>query len=125
MRIRRILHPADFSAASGRAFKVAVQLARNRTALLLLHVLAPVPVVPDVYVAASVYERLRQGYEQSARTRLERLRSKAKAAGVRAAPPPRDSPSPAPAFLRDARAQRLHPIGGGAPGVGGLPHEFL
>src|SRR2546426_915689 len=54
MRIRRILHPTDFSAASGRAFKVAVQLARNRAALLLLHVLAPVPVVPDVYVAASV-----------------------------------------------------------------------
>ncbi len=45
MRIRRILHPTDFSAASGRAFKVAVQLARNRAALLLLHVLAPVPVV--------------------------------------------------------------------------------
>src|SRR3989442_14498344 len=94
MRIWRILHPTDFSAASGRAFKVAVQLARNRAALLLLHVLAPVPVVPDVYVAASVYERLRQGYEQSARKRLERRRSKAKAARGGASPLPRGSPLP-------------------------------
>jgi len=75
MRIRRILHPTDFSAASGRAFTVAVELAGNRAALLLLHVLAPVPVVPDVYVAASVYERLRRGYEESARSCVSHERS--------------------------------------------------
>ena len=125
MRIWRILHPTDFSAASGRAFKVAVQLARNRAALLLLHVLAPVPVVPDVYVAASVYERLRQGYEQSARKRLERLRSKAKAAGVRAATLLRDSSSPAQEFVRVARAKRVDLIVVGTHGRGGLAKVFL
>src|SRR2546428_4915428 len=123
MRIRRILHPTDFSAASGRAFKVAVQLARNRAALLLLHVLAPVPVVPDVYVAASVYERLRQGYEQSARKRLERLRSKAKAAGVRAATLLPDSSSPAQEFLRVARGKRVDLIAVGTHGRGGPAAE--
>src|SRR2546428_4664412 len=125
MRIRRILHPTDFSAASGRAFKVAVQLARNRAALLLLHVLAPVPVVPDVYVAASVYERLRQGYEQSARKRLERLRSKAKAAGVRASTLLRDSSSPAPEIGRGARAKRGDPLVVGTPGRRGLGKRVL
>src|SRR2546428_13098864 len=109
MRIRRILHPTDFSAASGRAFKVAVELARNRAALLLLHVLAPVPVVPDVYVAASVYERLRQGYEQSARKRLERLRSKAKAAGGRASTLLRRSSGPAPGNVPGFRGKRCDP----------------
>src|SRR3989441_7451278 len=90
MKIRRLLHPTDFSSASGPAFKLALELARNRASLLLLHVLPPVPLVPDVYVAASVYERLRQAYEESARKGLDRLRRKAAPAGVPASAPPRD-----------------------------------
>jgi nucleotide-binding universal stress UspA family protein len=40
--IRRILHPSDFSKASGAAFVKAVELAKsNRADLVVLHVLAP------------------------------------------------------------------------------------
>jgi len=94
MRIRRILHPTDFSAASGRAFKVAVQLARNRATLLLFHV-------------------------------LERLRLKAKAAGVRASTLLRDSSSPAQEIVRVARAKRVDLIVMGTHGRGGLAKVFL
>ena len=106
MKIRRLLHPTDFSSASGPAFKLALELARNRATLLLLHVLPPVPLVPDVYVAASVYERLRQAYEESARKRLDRLRRKAVAAGVRASALLRDSASAPEEIVRVARAKR-------------------
>ena len=41
-RIRRILHPSDFSKASAAAFAKAVDLAKsNRAELVVLHVLAP------------------------------------------------------------------------------------
>src|SRR5207244_13121617 len=33
MKIRRLLHPTDFSSASGPAFKLALELARNRASL--------------------------------------------------------------------------------------------
>ena len=57
-RIRRILHPTDFSKASSGAFKRAVDMAKgNRAELLLVHVLAPaVPVVADGYISPQVYE---------------------------------------------------------------------
>jgi nucleotide-binding universal stress UspA family protein len=46
-RIRRILHPTDFSKASSAAYKRAVDMAKgNRAELLLVHVLTPaVPVM--------------------------------------------------------------------------------
>jgi universal stress protein A len=125
MKIRRILHPTDFSPASGPAFKLALELARNRAALLLLHVLPPVPLVPDVYVAATVYERLRLAQEQSARKRLDRLRRKAAAAGVRASALLRDSSSPPAEIVRVARAQRVDIIVMGTHGRGGFAKMFL
>src|SRR5438552_1699131 len=125
MKIRRLLHPADFSSASGPAFKLALELARNRASLLLLHVLPPVPLVPDVYVAASVYERLRQAYEESARKRLDRLRRKAVAAGVRASALLRDSASAPEEIVRVARATRIDIIVMGTDGRGGIAKMFL
>jgi universal stress protein A len=125
MKIRRILHPTDFSPASGPAFKLALELARNRAALLLLHVLPPVPLVPDVYVAATVYERLRLAQEQSARKRLDRLRRKAAAAGVRASALLRDSSSPPAEIVRVARAQRVDIIAMGTHGRGGFAKMLL
>jgi nucleotide-binding universal stress UspA family protein len=63
--IRRILHPSDFSRASGAAFARAVEMARaNRAELLVLHVLSPVvAMVGDGYVAPQLYEQI----ESSAR----------------------------------------------------------
>src|SRR6185369_9739899 len=59
-RIRRILHPTDFSRASGAAFAKAVDLAKtNKAELLVGHVLGPtVPMVGDGYVSPQVYEDL-------------------------------------------------------------------
>jgi nucleotide-binding universal stress UspA family protein len=125
MKIRRLLHPTDFSSASGPAFKLALELAKNRATLLLLHVLPPVPLVPDVYVAPSVYERLRQAHEQSARQRLDRLRLKAATAGVRASAVLRDASSPPEEIVRVARAKRIDIIVMGTHGRGGIAKMFL
>ena len=57
-RIRRILHPTDFSKASSAAYKRAVEMAKsNRAELLLVHVLTPaIPMVADGYISPQVYE---------------------------------------------------------------------
>ena len=59
-RIRRILHPSDFSRASAAAFTKAVDLAKtNKAELLLVHGLAPtLPMLGDGYVSPKVYEDL-------------------------------------------------------------------
>src|SRR5260370_1229367 len=59
-RIRRVLHPTDFSRASTPAFKRAVEMAKtNRAELLVLHVMVPaVPIMGDGYVSPQVYEDL-------------------------------------------------------------------
>jgi len=59
-RIRRILHPSDFSRASGAAFAKAVEMAKtNRAELFVVHVLTPViPMVGDGYVSPKVYEEI-------------------------------------------------------------------
>ena len=59
-RIRRVLHPTDFSRASTAAFKRAVEMAKgNRAELLLVHVMVPaVPLMGDGYVSPKVYEDL-------------------------------------------------------------------
>ena len=57
-RIRRILHPTDFSRASSAAYKRAVGMAKgNRAELVLVHVLGPaVPLMADGYVSPKLYE---------------------------------------------------------------------
>ena len=86
-RIRRILHPSDFSKASGAAFAKAVELAKaNRADLVLLHVLAPpLPLMAgDGYVSPQVYEDLDRSARAYASKELASLVAKAKKAGVRA-----------------------------------------
>ncbi|HEV8441126.1 MAG TPA: universal stress protein [Methylomirabilota bacterium] len=85
-RIRRILHPSDFSRASGAAFARAVEMAKtNRAELLVVHVLAPViPMMGDGYVSPTVYEEIESTAKRQAQKQLDRLVAKARAAGVRA-----------------------------------------
>src|SRR6185369_12572261 len=85
-RIRRILHPTDFSRASGAAFAKAVDLAKTSKAeLLVVHVLAStVPMVGDGYVAPEVYEDLVASARAYGKKNLDALVAKAKKAGVRA-----------------------------------------
>ena len=85
-RIRRILHPSDFSRASGAAFAQALDLAAtNRAELFVVHVLAPViPMVGDGYVSPKVYEEIEASARAQAQKQLDALVAKAKKAGVRA-----------------------------------------
>ena len=86
-RIRRILHPSDFSRASGAAFAKAVDMAKtNRAELVVMHVLAPVVplVAADGYVAPEVYENIERTAKVQAKKQLDTLVTKAKKAGVRA-----------------------------------------
>ena len=84
-RIKRIMHPTDFSPASSPAYKRAVDLARdNRAELLVVHVLTPaVPIVADGYVSPQVYEDMASATRAYARKHLDDLVGKAKRAGAR------------------------------------------
>lgn len=83
---RRIVHPTDFSRASERAFRTAVDLAaRGRGRLLLLHVVAaPAVTLEDSYLTARTYLEMEKGVEREARVRLQKLRQRAAKAGVKA-----------------------------------------
>ena len=56
-RFRRILHPSDFSRASGGAFAKAVEVAKdNRAELLLVHVYTlPLQMMGEAYIPAATY----------------------------------------------------------------------
>ena len=84
-RIRRILHPTDFSRASMPAFKRAVEMAKaNRSELVVAHVLVPsMPIMGDGYVSPRVYEDLDAAARSAAQKQLRKLIDKAKRAGVR------------------------------------------
>jgi nucleotide-binding universal stress UspA family protein len=84
-RIRRVLHPTDFSRASTPAFKRAVEMAKtNRAELLVLHVMVPaVPIMGDGYVSPQVYEDLEARARGSAQNQIRKQVEKAKQAGAR------------------------------------------
>jgi nucleotide-binding universal stress UspA family protein len=85
--IRRILHPSDFSRASGAAFKKAIEMAKaGRAELMVVHVVSPV--VPmaagEGYVSPKMYEEIAASTRAWAQKQLDKLLAKAKQAGVRA-----------------------------------------
>ena len=84
-KIRRILHPTDFSTASRPALDRAVGLARESHAeLLLLHVMAPVvPVVGEGYIPPQTYEAIEAAARKSAQKKIEALAAGARKASVR------------------------------------------
>jgi nucleotide-binding universal stress UspA family protein len=85
-RLRRILHPSDFSRASGAAFARALVMAKaDRAQLLLVHVLAPsVPIAGEGYISPKVYEDLEASARAYGQKRLSALQAKARRAGVKA-----------------------------------------
>jgi nucleotide-binding universal stress UspA family protein len=85
-RIRRILHPSDFSPASQRAFIRAVNMAKESAAeLLLVHVLTPVvPLVGESYVSSQTYSELERSVREAAQTQLGALVTRARKKGIRA-----------------------------------------
>ena len=84
-RVRRILHPTDFSPASNAAFARAVEMARtNKAELLLAHVLTSVvPLPADGYVSPQLYADIEASAKAEAQKRLGMLIAKARRAGVR------------------------------------------
>ena len=84
-RLRRILHPTDFSRASNAAFARAVAMAKaDRAELMLVHVMAlPVPMAGEGYISPNVYEDLEASARKHAEKRLATLRDKARASGVK------------------------------------------
>jgi nucleotide-binding universal stress UspA family protein len=83
---RRIMHPTDFSKASGRAFDMAVDLAKqNKAELLLVHVLTPV--IPyaagDAYADPSLYVEIEKKAREEARASIGALEKKAKKSKVK------------------------------------------
>ena len=85
-RIRRILHPTDFSPTSQAALARAVELCRaSRAQLLIVHVFSPVmPVAGEAYYALpQTYERMLTDIRADGQIGLDRVVARAKKAGVR------------------------------------------
>ena len=123
---RRILHPTDFSKASGPAFARALELARrNRAELLLVHVLLPpVLLLEDGYVSPRTYAELEGSARRRAQARLSALGAKARKARVRVKAillrgVPYDQ------IARVARAKRADLIVMGTHGRTGLSRFFM
>jgi nucleotide-binding universal stress UspA family protein len=125
-RIRRILHPSDFSRASGAAFARAVAMAKtNRAELVLTHVLSPViPMVSDGYVSPKIYEEIEASQHAGAQKQLDRLAQKAKAAGVRTRTLLLEGMA-AEQITRAARSRRADLVVIGTHGRTGLAKFFL
>jgi universal stress protein A len=85
-RIRRIVHPSDFSRASAPAFTRAVDMAKaNRAELLLIHVFTPgVPPLGQAYMRPSVFADLEASALAHGKKQLEKLVAKARRARVHA-----------------------------------------
>ena len=84
---RLLLHPSDFSRASGAAFKKAIEMAKaGRAELMVVHVVSPVlPMAAgDGYVSPKMYEEITASTRAWAQKQLDKLLAKAKQAGVRA-----------------------------------------
>jgi nucleotide-binding universal stress UspA family protein len=84
-KIRRIMHPTDFSRASSAAFRRAVDMAKANTAeLLLVHVITSVvPIMTDGYVSPRVYEDLEAAARADGQKQMDKLVRKARQAGAR------------------------------------------
>ena len=126
-RIRRILHPSDFSKASAAAFTKAVELAKTDGAeLVLLHVLAPPQplMAGEGYISPKVYEDLEQSARAYASKELASLVAKAKKAGVRAKAVLRDGVAHEQ-IVRAAHSPRADMIVIGTHGRTGLAKLFL
>jgi universal stress protein A len=78
MKLRRILHPTDFSSASSRALETAVDLAKHfKAELLLVHVVVPhVMYPPDAEADPVLYLEMEKSARQQAQSSLAALANK-------------------------------------------------
>lgn len=125
-RVRRIMHPSDFSSASRVAFTRAVEAAKgNRASLVLVHVMTtPVPIVGDGYVSPETWTKLERSMRTHSQRQLGKLVARARAAGVRASSLLLEG-SPADRIVRAAKSRRADLIVMGTHGRSGLAKFFL
>jgi nucleotide-binding universal stress UspA family protein len=123
---RRILHPSDFSSASGAAFKKAVEMAKaGRGELMLVHVVSPVaPVAGEGYISPKMYEEIAASSRAWAQKQLDKLVAKAKTSGVRAKGSVLEG-SAHEQVVRFARSKHADLIVVGTHGRSGLAKLFL
>ena len=124
--VRRILHPTDFSRASGAAFLKAVALAKeSRAQLLLVHVLLPTtPFIGDGYISPKTYEELEASARRGAQRELAKVVAKAQKAKARVKAVLLEG-VPYDRIARAARSKRADLIVMGTHGRSGLSKFFL
>lgn len=125
-RLRRILHPTDFSRASGAAFTRAVSLAKeNQAELLLLHVLLPpAPFVEDSFISVKRLQDLEAAVRRGVQRQLAGLLAKAKKSKVRARALVLEG-VPYAQITRAARTKRMDLIVMGTHGRTGISKVLL
>jgi nucleotide-binding universal stress UspA family protein len=125
-RIRRILHPTDFSSASRPALERALGLARDsRAEMIILHVMAPViPMVGEGYIPPQTYEAIDTAARKSAQTKLDAIVARTRKAGVRARGLLAEG-MPHDRIVRVAKSQRVDLIVMGTHGRSGLARLFI
>ena len=126
IRLRRILHPTDFTRASTAAFKRAVARGKaDRAQLLIVHVLSPaVPIAGEGYISPKVYDDIEASSRKYAQKRLAALQAKARAAGVKAVTLLLDGVADLQ-IVRAARLKKADLIIMGTHGRSGLAKFFL
>ncbi|OGL20089.1 MAG: hypothetical protein A3G97_10905 [Candidatus Rokubacteria bacterium RIFCSPLOWO2_12_FULL_69_21] len=124
--VRRILHPTDFSRASGAAFLKAVALAKeSRAELLLVHVLLPTtPFIGDGYISPKTYEELEASARRGAQRELAKVVARAQKAKARVKAVLLEG-VPYDRIARVARSKRADLIVMGTHGRSGLSKFFL
>ena len=124
--VRRLLHPTDFSRASGAAFLKAVALAKeSRAELLLVHVLLPpTPFIGDGYVSPKTYQELEAAARRSAQRELAKVAARAQKAKARVKAVLVEG-VPYDRIARVARSKRADLIVMGTHGRSGLSKFFL
>ena len=123
---RPITHPTDFSPASRPALAKAIQLAKaGRAPLLILHVLPPLPMLPDAYIAVTTFNELQRGHRAHGQHQLDRVVARAKAAGARATGLLLDFGITAEQIARVAKSKRAEVIVMGTHGRSGIKRAIL
>jgi len=129
-RIRRVLHPSDFSEASRAALATAIDVARDeRAELLIVHVLTPVvpPAIGpagDGYIPPAAWEDLVRSSRSLAQRKLAGLVARAARRRVRASALLVEGVADA-AITRAARSRGADLIVMGTHGRTGLARLFL
>jgi nucleotide-binding universal stress UspA family protein len=125
-RMRRIVHPTDFSPASAPAYRKAVELAKDSGAsLLVVHVLPSLPMLPDAYIAATAYDDMLQAHRRQADHEMQRVVKRARAAGVKATGTVVEVGVAAEQIVRFAKRQAADVIVMGTHGHGALARAIL